>query len=90
MTLGTLLSLVLLLIYQAGNANDNAEIPQWIQQLHSVVAESLQAEVTTSPARLPDRIAKGKTFVFCLKGNGSLEKIPDPFEAMEGIFRAKG
>jgi len=85
-----LLFLILLLMYPTGNADSNAEIPQWIQQLHSVVAESLQAEVSTSHARLPDRIAKGKTFMFCLKGHGSLEKIPDPFEAMEGIFRTNG
>jgi hypothetical protein len=81
-----LLLSILALFHQAGNAAGNSEFPQWIHDLRLLATKTLQTEVSTSPANLPDAREEGKLFLFCLKGHGSLREIPDPFETMERMF----
>ena len=81
-----LLFLLLILMHQAGKAADNSECPKWVYELHSIVTKTFQREVFLSQVKVPDRLEKGKYFIFCLSGNGSLEKTSDPFETMERMF----
>ena len=85
-----LLILILVLMHPAGKAAGNSEFPKLIDDLHSIATKTFRTEVSASAVKLPDRIEEGKSFTFCLKGQGGLEDIPDPFEAMEKMFCMNG
>ena len=85
-----LIFLILTLIYQAGKAEENSDCPKWINELHLKIIKTFKTEVSISKVKLPDNLEEGKCFVFCLKGNGILKNIPDPFETMEKMFSADG
>lgn len=80
------LLLILALFHPAGNAADNSESLKWIHELRSIAAKTFQAEVSVSSVKFPDSLEEGKYFIFCLKGKGSLRKVPDPFDTMERMF----
>jgi len=81
-----LIFLILVSTNKTSNAIENLEFPKWINELHSNAIKTLQVEVNLSYINLPDRLEEGKYFVFCLKGEGSLKKVTDPFETMHKMF----
>lgn len=85
-----LLILILVLMHSAGQAAGNSEFPKLIDELHSMAAKTFRTEAGASAVKLPDRMEAGRSFTFCLKGQGSLEDIPDPSEAMESMFCMNG
>jgi len=82
--------LILVSIIKISKAVENSEFPKWINELHSNAVKTLQVKVNISHINLPDSIEEGKYFVFCLKGEGKLKTIPDPFEAMHKMFSSNG
>ena len=85
-----LLFLILALMHQAGNAASNARFPEWIRELKSISVKTFQTEVSMSLVNLPDSIEKEKSFMFYLKGGGSLSNVPDPLKSMERMFSTDG
>jgi hypothetical protein len=83
-----LLILVLALMYPASKAADSSEFPKWIHELRSVAVKTFHTEISMYHVKLPDSLAEGKYFTFCLKGNVSLGKTSDPFATMERMFSA--
>jgi hypothetical protein len=83
-----LLFLFLAVMHQASKAADISKSPKWIHELHSIASKTFQTEVSVSQVKLPDSLEDGKYFMFYLKGNGSLRRIPDPFGTMERMFSA--
>ncbi|MDD4463839.1 MAG: hypothetical protein PHR86_06295 [Desulfobacterales bacterium] len=81
-----LLILILVLMHSAGQAAGNSEFPKLIDELHSMAAKTFRTEAGASAVKLPDRMEAGRSFTFCLKGQGSLEDVPDPFATMESMF----
>lgn len=73
------------LIVTAG-ALENSEPPTWITECRSRMAKTFQTEVKLSRVHELDHLDEGKCFVFCLKGEGSLKKVPDPFAVMHKSF----
>lgn len=86
----TLLLLVSVSTNKASKAAGTPDFPNWIKELHSSAVKTLQVEVSMSHTNLPDRLAEGKYFVFCLKGEGRLEKVADPCETMRQMFASSG
>ncbi len=82
--------LILLSIYQTSNAVEITEFPKWINELRLNANKTLQTEVKIFNTNIPDRLKEGTYFVFCLKGEGSLKKVPDPFQTMHKMFSSKG
>ena len=85
-----LLFLMCALMHIVSHAADNFQFQPWVHELRSVATKTLQTEVAIYPAKLPDRLEEGRLFKFCMKGHGSLKKIPDPFETMERMFSMNG
>ncbi len=85
-----LLILILISMHPAGKAAGDSEFPEWIDELHSIAAITFRTQVGASAVKLPDRIEDGRSFTVCLKGQGGLEDIPDPFAAMERMFCMNG
>jgi hypothetical protein len=76
-------------MYQTSNAVENTAFPKWIYELRLNANKILQTEVNMSNINIPDRLKEGTYFVFFLKGEGSLEKIEDPFKTMDKMFSSK-
>jgi hypothetical protein len=68
----------------------NSEFPKWINELSSNASKTLQTQVNATRINLPDNLREGKYFVFRLKGEGSLEKVKDPFETINKMFLSDG
>ena len=85
-----LLLLILVSTYQTSKAIENSAFPKWINELHANAIKTLQTKVNISYTNMRDPFEEGKYFVFCLKGEGSLKKVPDPFEAMHKMFSSNG
>lgn len=81
---------LILLVLLSGMAAANTDVPEWVNDLRLYANKTLQTKVDLSTAHMPDRPQEGKYFIFLLKGEGSLEKVPDPFAAIEHMFITKG
>lgn len=82
--------LILFSIHQVCRAAENTEFPKWINELRLNANRTLQTEVNVFNIKMPDHLKEGKYFLFCLKGEGGLEKVHDPFEAMDKMFSSRG
>jgi hypothetical protein len=81
---------ILVLILLSCKAAENTEFPQWINELRLNTSKTLQTEVNAIHINIPDDFREGENFVFCLKGEGSLEKVMDPFETIDRMFSSNG
>jgi hypothetical protein len=81
---------ILLLILISCKTADNTEFPKWINELRLNVSKTLQTEVKADHIKIPDDFREQKYFTFCLKGENSLEKVIDPFKAVDKMFSSNG
>ncbi|MDO9635144.1 MAG: hypothetical protein Q7J05_08950, partial [Paludibacter sp.] len=65
---------------------ENTEFPKWVNELRLNASKTLQTEVIATHINIPDNFREGKYFAFCLKGEGSLEKVINPFETIDKMF----
>jgi hypothetical protein len=88
------ISLIALLILMAVNqiyaVAENIKLPIWFSELHVKINQTFQLHAKSSSVKEPDGIEQDESFSFCLKGNGSLEKVPEPFQKMDKLFLSDG
>lgn len=77
---------IFLLILFSCKPAEKSEFPKWINELRSYTSNTLQTQVNATHINLPDNLKEGKYFLYCLKGEGSLEKVKDPFETINKMF----
>lgn len=82
--------LILIVVHQTYAVAGNANLPKWVNDLHLKINQTFQIQAKTSSVKEPDRIEQNAYFSFCLQGNGSLEKVTDPFEEMNKLFLSDG
>jgi len=93
--MGKVLNVIMLLLavlsgHLASLAEEIRELPTWVKDLQSISAQTMQTEVKASYTNSRDYIDNKEYKVVRLKGEGSLKKLPDPFEAMERLFITNG
>ena len=81
---------ILLAIHQMCGAAEDTELPKWINELRLNSSKTLRTEINVFNIKMPDPLKDGKYFLFCLKSEGSLDKVHDPFEAMHKMFSSSG
>ena len=87
----SVISLVILIaVYQTNAFSGNTGFPEWVNELNSKINQTYHIQAKTSSVREPDRIEPNEYFSFCIQGNGYLQKVPEPFEAMERLFLSEG
>lgn len=88
------ISIISLLMLIAGHqtcaAGENKDSPEWVNELLSKINQTFQVQARSSSVREPDRLKPNVYFSFQIQGNGYLEKVPDPFEAMDKLFLSDG
>ncbi len=89
----TIIVFFLLILFTTNLINlnaENADFPQWVNELQSNIVSVVQTEVNLLTINEPDRFEENEYYVISLEGEGSLNKIPDPFETMEKVFLSNG
>ena len=84
-----IINIIFLNLYSCKTA-ENSEFPGWINELRSIAGKTVQIEVNVTNIDIPDGLREGKYFVYNVKGEGSLEKINDPFETINNMFLSDG
>jgi hypothetical protein len=82
--------LILIVVHQTYAFAENTNFPKWVNDLHLKINQAFQIQAKTSFVKEPDRIETNEYFSYCLQGNGSLDKVPDPFKEMEKLFLSDG
>jgi hypothetical protein len=82
--------LILIVVQPIYGIAEDTNFPKWISELHSKISQTFKIQVTNSHIKQPDRLEKNKYFLFCLQGEGSLEKVPDPFKEIDKLFFSEG
>ena len=63
--------------------------PEWINHLCSDITQAFHVQANTSSVKEPDPLEHNAYFSFSIQGHGSLERTPEPFEAMQKMFVAR-
>jgi hypothetical protein len=86
----SMVSLLILIAVHAYAGAQNRDLPEWVNELRLKINQTFQIQAKASSVKEPDRVQQNEYFSFCLEGNGSLEKIPDPFQDMDKLFLSDG
>ena len=81
---------MLISVHQTCSAGENKNVPKWVNELQSRISRACHVQVKTSSLWEPDYITPNEYFSFRLRGNGYLDKVPDPFEKMDKLFLSDG
>lgn len=65
-------------------------LPSWVDELQSNVAQVLHTTIECSPVNTRDYVAGKEHTAIRLQGQGSLKEISDPFELIQKMFLSKG
>ena len=71
-------------------AEEVQELPPWVNELRSNAGQAFHSIVELARINTRDDVEGKEYAVIRLQGEGQLEKISDPFEAMEKLYLSNG